>query len=133
NLSGRQEHARALDDTKLMVWSAQDFADIVVARPVLAVAMLQIFVQRLTALSRRVESLAQDNVLERLARSLVRFSSRMGRPVPGGAVSMPPLPHTVLAQYVGTSREIVTHYMNDFRTRGFLTYSRKEIVIHGGQ
>ncbi len=31
---------------------------------------------------------------------------------------MMPLTHELLSQYVGTSREIVTHYMNQFRRQG---------------
>jgi hypothetical protein len=31
---------------------------------------------------------------------------------------------------VGTSREIVTHYMNTFRRQGYLRYSRKGILIY---
>jgi len=35
----------------------------------------------------------------------------------------------LLGQYVGTSREIVTHYMNMFRRQGYVRYSRKGIVL----
>ena len=38
--------------------------------------------------------------------------------------------HELLSQYVGTSREIVTHYMNQFRRLGFLQYSRRGIVLY---
>jgi CRP-like cAMP-binding protein len=31
---------------------------------------------------------------------------------------------------VGTSREIVTHYMNQFRRQGYLRYSRKGIILY---
>jgi CRP/FNR family cyclic AMP-dependent transcriptional regulator len=40
-------------------------------------------------------------------------------------------PHQLLSEYVGTSREIVTYYLNQFRRQGFLKYSRKGIVLHG--
>ena len=38
--------------------------------------------------------------------------------------------HELLSQYVGTSREIVTHYMNQFRRQGYLQYSRRGIVLY---
>ena len=41
-----------------------------------------------------------------------------------------PFTHVLLSQYVGTSREIVTHYMNQFRRQGYLRYSRKGILLH---
>ena len=31
---------------------------------------------------------------------------------------------------VGTSREIATHYMNQFRRQGYLKYSRNEIILY---
>jgi len=43
---------------------------------------------------------------------------------------MPPLTHDFLSQYVGTSREIITHYMNHFRRQGYLRYSRKGIIVY---
>jgi CRP/FNR family transcriptional regulator, cyclic AMP receptor protein len=43
---------------------------------------------------------------------------------------MLPLTHETLAQYVGTSREIVTHYMNRLRRGGFVRYTRKNIVLY---
>jgi CRP-like cAMP-binding protein len=43
---------------------------------------------------------------------------------------MAPFTHELLAQCVGTSREIVTHYMNRFRKEGYLQYSRRGIVLY---
>jgi CRP-like cAMP-binding protein len=40
------------------------------------------------------------------------------------------LTHELLSQYVGTSREIVTHHMTHFRRLGYLRYSRKGIVLY---
>jgi len=44
-------------------------------------------------------------------------------------VFLAPLTHELLAQYVGTSREIVTHYMSQFRRDKLLSYSRSGIAI----
>ena len=43
---------------------------------------------------------------------------------------MVPFTHELLSQYVGTSREMVTHYMNQFRRQGYLRYSRKGIILY---
>ena len=37
---------------------------------------------------------------------------------------------TTLGQFVGTTREIVTHYMNQFRRQGYLRYSRTGIILY---
>ena|SRR5882672_1616290 len=56
---------------------------------------------------------------------------RAGQTKKDGSVQMIPFTHKLLAQYVGTSREVITLFMNRFRREGYLNYSRKgNIVIH---
>jgi len=126
----RSDQAVAMEDTRLMSWSPAEIELAIAKRPRLAMALLQILVQRSGDLTRRVESLSVDNIARRLATSLLRFAERLGTPGQDGAVSMPPFTHEMLAQYVGTSREIVTHYMSQFRRGGLLLYSRAGIVIN---
>jgi CRP/FNR family transcriptional regulator len=130
NLPHRAEQVTTLEDTKLMAWTAAEIEDIVLKRPRLAMAMLQILVQRTITLTQRIESFSADNIARRLARSLIRFSERLGTAQPDGSVKMAAFTHELLSQYVGTSREIVTHYMNQFRRMGHLQYSRRGIVLH---
>jgi len=129
-LPHRAEQASALDDTRLMTWTASEIEDIVMKRPRLAVALLQILTQRTIDFTHRIEGFSVDNISRRLARSLLRFSERLGTPEDDGSIRMAPFTHELLAQYVGTSREIVTHYMNQFRRRGYLRYSRKGITLY---
>jgi len=130
NLPHRCEQATALENTKLMTWTTTEIEDIVMRRPKLAVALLQILVQRTIEFTHRIESFSVDNIARRLARSLIRFSERLGTAAEDGSVRMVPFTHELLSQYVGTSREIVTHYMNQFRRQGYLKYSRKEVVLY---
>jgi len=124
------EQATALENTKLMTWTAAEIEDIVTKRPRLAVALLQILVQRTLDFGHRIESFSVDNIARRLARSLIRFSERLGTQEEDGSWRMVPFTHELLSQYVGTSREIVTHYMNQFRRQGYLRYSRKGIILY---
>jgi CRP-like cAMP-binding protein len=93
------------------------------------VALLQILTKRSIDFTERIESFSVDNIARRLARSLLRFAGRQGTRGDDGSARMAPLTHELLAQYVGTSREIVTHYMNQFRKEGYLQYSRKGIML----
>jgi CRP/FNR family transcriptional regulator len=130
NLPHRCEQATALENTKLMTWATAEIEDIATKRPRLAVALLQILVQRTVDFTHRIESFSLDNIARRLARSLIRFSERLGVEEQDGSVRMAPFTHELLSQYVGTSREIVTHYMNQFRRQGYLRYSRKGIILY---
>jgi len=128
--SHRSETAIALENTKLMIWTINEIEELATRRPRLAIALLQLLVQRSMDFGSRIESFAVDNISRRLARTLIRFSERLGHETPDGSVQMIPFTHEFLSQYVGTSREIVTHYMTRFRRQGYLRYSRKGIQLH---
>ncbi len=129
-LPHRAEQATAMESTRLMTWTSAEIEEIVQRRPKLAIAFLQILVQRTIDFGQRIESFSVDNIARRLARTLIRFSDRLGILEDDGASRMVPFTHELLSQYVGTSREIVTHYMNQFRRQGYLRYSRKGIMVY---
>jgi CRP/FNR family cyclic AMP-dependent transcriptional regulator len=129
-LPQRTEMSVALENTKVMTWTTSEIEDIATRRPKLAIALLQLLVQRSMDFGSRIESFSVDNIARRLARALIRFSERLGHTTEEGSVQMIPFTHELLSQYVGTSREIVTHYMNQFRRQGYLRYSRKGILLH---
>jgi len=128
--SQRAEMAVALENIKVMTWTTADIEEISMKRPKLAIAMMQLLVQRSVDFAHRIESFSVDNIARRLARTLIRFSERLGARQDDGSIQMIPFTHELLSQYVGTSREIVTHYMNQFRRQGHLRYSRKGIMLH---
>lgn len=129
-LPQRTEIAVALESVKLMTWTTAEIEEIATRKPKLAIALLQLLVQRSMDFGSRIESFSVDNIARRLARALIRFSERLGQQGDDGSVQMIPFTYELLSQYVGTSREIVTHYMNQFRRQGYLRYSRKGIMLH---
>jgi CRP/FNR family cyclic AMP-dependent transcriptional regulator len=130
NVPHRPERATVIENATLMTWAISDLEDLVVERPRLAIALLQVLAQRNADLVRRVESFSTDTIEQRLARSLVRFSERLGTPEEDGTIRMMPLTHEMLSRHVGTSREIVTQYMIKFRRQGHVAYSRQAIRLH---
>ena len=129
--SGSQsEQAVALENTRLMSWTPAEIVDGVTRQTRLGMALLHLLAQRESELTWRMESLAVDTIHLRVARSLIRLASRLGTRQEDGALHMPPLTHKMLSQYVGSTREIVTHHMTEFRKLGYLNYSRSGIVIY---
>ncbi len=126
----RPERAEAIETAEVMSWSVSEMEDLVTKRPRLAVALLQVLVQRNVEYTQRIESFAIDSIQRRLARSLLRLSDRLGTPEESGSVRMMPLSHGMLSRYIGTSREIVTHHMCEFRKQGYVDYSRRGISLH---
>ena len=125
------EQATAMVDTKLMSWTTAELHAVIMSRPRLAIALVQVFAKRTMDCSVRIESFFGNTIEGRLARALIRFSERMGADTQAGDGSfrMPPITHELLADYVGTAREIITHYMNKFRREGYLRYSRSEMIV----
>lgn len=123
------ETAAAIENTKVMAWTLDQVEHIAARRPQLAIALLQIVVQRSECFGQRIQSFSVDNIPRRLARALLRFSEQMGRQTEPGSVELSAFTHELLAQYIGTSREIVSQYMNQFRREGYLLYSRKGILL----
>ncbi len=80
--------------------------------------------------TRRIESFSADYVARRLALCLISLSERMGTPAEDGSVRMPPITHELLSEHIGTTREIVSHRMMQFRKQGYLQYSREGIVLY---
>jgi CRP/FNR family cyclic AMP-dependent transcriptional regulator len=113
-----------------MAWTASDIERISSDCPKLAIALMQIVVQRSSEFGSRIESLATDSIQCRLSRALIRFSDRFGQRTRDGAVQMMPVTHELLSQYVGTSREVVSQFMKRFRSDGYVRYSRKEMVVY---
>ena len=50
--------------------------------------------------------------------------------MPDGSTRIGSLTHHTIAEYIGTSREIVTFQMNRVRRLGLLRYSRKSIDVY---
>jgi len=126
-----QEQAVALENTKVMIWSTAQIERIITLNPQLGVALLQILALRLSGFKSRLHSLASEPAPRRLVHTLIRFSERLGQKNEDGSIQIFPFTHSLLAQYVGTSREAITVFMNQFRRNGYLNYSRRgNIVIH---
>src|SRR5580700_8522119 len=95
-LAQRTEVAVALENTKVMTWTTTEIEDIATRRPKLAIALLQLLVQRSMDFGSRIESFSVDNIARRLARSLIRFSERLGQQAEDGSVQMIPFTHELL-------------------------------------
>src|SRR5260370_29200281 len=113
-----------------MPWVGPEVAEGVMRQPRLGVALVEMQAQRTMEFMRRIESFSADYVALRLARCLIGLSERMGTQAEDGAVRMPPIAHELLAEQIGTTREIVTHCMIQFRKQGYLQYSRKGMVLY---
>ena len=128
--SRRQECAVALDNVTLMSWSAVEIENQIEREPRLGLALSQYLVRQCIELQDRIESMAVYKTPERVMLALVQLADTLGSPMADGAIRVPALTHHTLAEYVGTSREIVTFQLNRLRRAGMLRYSRKHMDVY---
>jgi CRP/FNR family transcriptional regulator, cyclic AMP receptor protein len=125
----RREMAVALDAVKTMAWSVPEIRVQIDREPQLGIALIQYLVGQCQDLEDRIEDMALHRTPERVAISLMRLALSVGGAMPDGATRLPSLTHREIAEYVGTSREIVTFQMNRLRRLGLLRYSRSYIDV----
>src|SRR5205807_305741 len=126
----RTEAALALDNVTLMSWTSNEIETQIEREPRLGLALSQYLVRQCIELQDRIESMAVYKTPERVMLALVQLCDSLGTPMPDGATRVAALTHHTLAEYVGTSREIVTFQLNRLRRLGLLRYSRKHMDIY---
>jgi CRP-like cAMP-binding protein len=126
----RTEAAVALDNVTLMSWTSTEIESHIEREPRLGLALSQSLVRQCIELQDRIESMAVYKTPERVMLALVQLSDNLGTPMADGATRVSALTHHTIAEYVGTSREIVTFQLNRLRRLGMLRYSRKHMDIY---
>jgi len=127
------ETAVALDNVTLMGWSRHEIETQIERDPRLGVALSQYLVRECLELQDRMESMVVHRTPERVMLALVQLASNTGTKTPEGMTRVASLTHQTIAEYVGTSREIVTFQLNRLRKLGMIKYSRKYMDIDVNQ
>ncbi len=123
----RGETAVAQEDTSIMEWTTSDLHSILIRLPELGPSLLRVLARKLRHADARIESLATDPIGQRLIKALLRLADELGEPNGRSTIHIMPVTHELLARYVGTSREIITQHMSQFRRKGLVRYSRAGI------
>jgi CRP-like cAMP-binding protein len=121
--------AVSLDRVNVMAWSRSEIEHQIEKMPRLGLALLEEFSIATHDMEDRVETMATRKVPERIMLSLLQLQRTLGEPQADGVMRMAPLTHKVIAQYAGTTREIVTAQMNRLRSLGMVRYSRRFIEV----
>jgi len=125
----RSESAVALDPVTLMSWTRDEIEQQVERNPQLGLALAQYLAKQCLELNERMESLMVHKTPERVMLALAQFASKTGVRTGDGSTRVESLTHKTMAEYVGTSREVVTFQLNRLRKLGLISYSRKYIDI----
>jgi CRP-like cAMP-binding protein len=124
-----RQSAVALDRAQAMSWSTEEVQRRVESQPKLALALIEHFAQSNCLLKDRVKMLAGFTTGPRVTFALLQLARESGAPRPDGSLRITGLTHQSIAEYVGTSREIVTSEMNRLRQLGYVSYSRRHLDV----
>jgi CRP/FNR family transcriptional regulator, cyclic AMP receptor protein len=127
---GAPETAVALDAATLMSWTRAEIEAQIEREPRLGIALSQYLVRQCIEMQERIESMAIYKTPERVMLALTQLAHSLGTPLPDGSTRLASLTHHTIAEYVGTSREIVTFQMNRLRRLGLVRYTRRYIDIY---
>jgi len=126
-----EEEAVTVEPSDIMSWPVQMIPDLISRNPALGFALLQRLAGRCVDLGERITELSSDSTCARLGKTLLHLADRIGDEGPcyTDIRTLAPISHKLLSQYIGTTREAVTHCMNDFRRQGLVSYSRRNVTI----
>jgi len=130
-VGGQAVHtAVVLVTAMLMSWTRDEIEAQIEREPRLGMALAQYFVRQNLALQERIKAVALHKIPERVLLAFAQLADLLGTPQPDGAIRIDSLTHQTIAEYVGTSREMVTSEMNRIRQLGLIRYNRRYIDVH---
>jgi len=97
--------------------------------PAVNQAMIQILVERVRATARRLEAMAFQDVLGRLAFELLSLAERSGQPCDAGIEITIPLTQVELATMVGATRESVNKAVSILRSKELIDVESTRWVL----
>jgi len=127
--AGGGERAVPLDRVQVMAWRKAEIEHQIEKEPRLGVALLEEFVLATLDMEDRMHVMATCKTPERVMLSLLQLQRTLGEPQADGAMRMASLTHLVIAEHVGTAREIVSAQMSRLRRLGIIRYCRGYIEI----
>ena len=125
-----REVAVALDRVTVMSWTPDELTRYIERMPGLGLALTRYFVVQSNILQARIVSMAAYAIPERVSMALIQLAAALGKPTQDGAMRIASLTQCTIAEYVGTSREMLSLHMNHLRRRGFIRYSRQYIDVY---
>ncbi len=122
----RSASVMALEKTRVAIISRQDFRQVLGKHPDIAFSLIQEFSRRIRVLSENVKDLALLDVYGRVAKTLLG----MATDIDGQLIIEDRPTQQDIANHIGASREMVARILKDLETGGYITITKKQILIN---
>jgi CRP-like cAMP-binding protein len=127
--NANHETVTAITPIVISWWTREQLEMAVAQRPELGTALLAYQANEYAGLEYRLNLLAFCRASERIALALRELSQALGRQREDGFFEVSGLTHELIAQYVGTTRSIVTVEIGKLRRKGMLRCSRMSLEV----
>jgi len=129
--AGRSANVMTMEKCTLLWMDRATFQELLRNVSEFAQNLVKLLASRLRMANEQIQSLSSLDVAGRLARQLLAFADRYGKPTTEGTLVPLRLTQSDLAELVGASRERVNQVMVDLRGRGLLSVdSTHRILVH---
>ncbi len=118
----------AVDQAMLLLIRKQDFHELCLAQPQVALKVLRVVGARLRRLVGIIEELSFTTVRHRLAALLLRLA-RDGKPSAEGVEILLPANNQELAAQIGTVRELVSRNLSRLQAEGILKIEGRTVLL----
>jgi CRP/FNR family transcriptional regulator, cyclic AMP receptor protein len=119
----------AVDEAVLLFVSKEDFRDLCLTHPQVALKVLRVVGTRLRRLVGIIEELSFTTVRHRLAALLLRLAQREGQTTGNGIVFMLPDNNQEIASQIGTVRELVSRNLSRLQAEGIIDIEERQVTI----
>jgi CRP/FNR family transcriptional regulator, cyclic AMP receptor protein len=119
----------AVDETLLLFVSKQDFQELCLTHPQVALKVLRVVGARLRRLVGIIEELSFTTVRHRLAALLLRMARREGKQSGNSVAFTLPSNNQEIASQIGTVRELVSRNLSRMQTEGVIDIDDRKVMI----
>ena len=133
-ISGKRnpfEMAIAIEPTRTQIWSAETVTT-ALKHGHISNRLLEILAQKNQRQDDRIERLLLLDAEQRLAQTLISFGKNFGKVLQNGDVELPRFSQDVLSDIVGATRSRISHFMAEFKRKGFISCRHECVVILQG-
>ncbi|MFA5859343.1 MAG: Crp/Fnr family transcriptional regulator [Elusimicrobiota bacterium] len=125
----RSASAQVIVESELLVFYKKAFEKIISNYPRITVNLMQTMSARLREADEQIKNLVFQNTAGRLAVALLDLSTKYGNKTAKGIEINVKLSHRDIADLVGSSRELVTKVMNQFKHIGCIRIEHGKMYI----
>lgn len=122
--------AEIIETAELFVIRIDDFDNLLIEQPAIALKVMKIMGQKLLNLQQRVQELISQDTFHRTVRTLLRLADEVGEPNDQEVRINMPITNQDFANMVGSTRETINRVLGQLKREALLETDRHGIFIY---